>query len=342
MRGAVKRDGKTPLLSDELAAAIEETHARGEQSIILLNRRGFSQFVICRSCGESIRCQNCDITLTHHKRDGQLVCHYCNYRLRVPTACPHCESKFIYFMGDGTERVEDELTARFPAMRIERVDRDSTSRKRELENVLERFAAGETDMLVGTQMLAKGHDFHNVTLVGVISADAGLAIPDFRSAERTFQLLTQVAGRAGRGELPGRVLIQTYFPEHYALRHARQQDYDGFFNEEIEFRRKLLYPPFVVLACLTIKHQNYEYAMMNAQTLKESLIRQNKENQCRILGVAPAPLARLRNEFRLHVFVKAVSRRRLRETIELAMHDASLRGCDVKIISVEIDPLNLL
>jgi len=342
MRQVFKAIGKDASFSNNLIEAIEETHAKGEQSIILLNRRGFSQFVLCRSCGETIRCRNCDITLTFHRREARLICHYCNHREKVPHSCPNCKSHFLYFMGEGTEQIEDMLKRKFSHLRIARVDRDTTSRRKEMENVLEKFSDGEIDMLVGTQMLAKGHDFHNVTLVGVISVDAGLALPDFRAAERTFQLLTQVAGRAGRGSLQGRVLIQTYYPEHYALKHAQTQNYDAFYTEEIEFRRKLAYPPFVALASILIKHTNYNYAFDNAQILKECLQKANTDNACRILGVAPAPLARLKNEFRLQILVKAKNRAKLRETLDFALHDAQEKFCDLRIVNVEIDPINLL
>jgi primosomal protein N' (replication factor Y) len=342
MREVFRAGEKDRVLSPQLSTAIEETHSRGEQSIILLNRRGFSQFLMCRSCGESVRCRNCDITLTFHKREQRLVCHYCNYRERIPQVCPACESKYLHYFGEGTEQIEDLLNEKFPNLRIARVDRDTMSRKRELEEILERFGAGAIDMLVGTQMLAKGHDFHNVTLVGVISVDAGLALPDFRSAERTFQLLTQAAGRAGRGELRGRVLIQTFYPGHYALRHARSQDYEGFYNDEIEFRRRMAYPPFIALASILIKHTNYQYAADNAAIVKKCLEDRNRREKCRILGVAPAPLARLKNEFRLQILVKGTTRAHLRETLDLALHDAEQQFCDMKTVTVEIDPVSLL
>jgi primosomal protein N' (replication factor Y) len=342
MRDIFKAFGKDATFSPALVEAIEETHSRGEQSIILLNRRGYSQFVLCRSCGETIRCGNCDITLTFHKREGKLVCHYCNHRERAPRSCPGCKGQFLFFVGEGTEQIEDILKRKFSSLRIARVDRDTTARRKELEKILDKFSAGEIDMLVGTQMLAKGHDFHNVTLVGVISVDAGLALPDFRSAERTFQLLTQVAGRAGRGNLQGRVLIQTYHPEHYALLHACAQDYDSFYAEEIEFRKKLSYPPFIALASVLIKHPNYNYAFDNAQILKNCLDAVNTENKCRILGVAPAPLTRLKGEFRLQILIKAGNRADLRKTLDFALHEAQEKFCDLKIINVEIDPVNLL
>ncbi len=342
MREVFKQFGKDPIFSPDLLKSIEETHEKGEQSIILLNRRGFSQFVLCRSCGETIRCKNCDITLTYHRGEARLVCHYCNHREKVPHSCPNCKSEYLYFMGEGTEQIEDILKRKFSALRIARIDRDTMKRRHEMERTLEKFSRRELDMLVGTQMLAKGHDFPNVTLVGVISVDAGLALPDFRSAERTFQLLTQVAGRAGRGELRGKVLIQTYYPEHYALKHSKTQNYDAFYNEEINFRKNLSYPPFVALAAIEIKHPNYNYAFDNAQILKNCLANANKENMCRILGPAPAPLARLKGEHRLQILLKALNRQKLRETLDFALHEAEEKFCDLKIVSVEIDPINLL
>lgn len=342
MREVFKTDGKDTIFSPQLLEAIEETHSKGEQSIILLNRRGFSQFVLCRSCGETIRCQNCDITLTFHKREAKLVCHYCNHRERTPHKCPSCEGKFLFFVGEGTEQIEDILRRKFSALRIARIDRDTTGKRKTFEETLMSFSRGEIDMLVGTQMLAKGHDFPNVTLVGVISVDAGLALPDFRAAERTFQLLTQVAGRAGRGRLSGRVLIQTFYPEHYALKHAKTQNYDDFYAEEIRFRRNLNYPPFVALAAITIKHANYNFAFDNAQILRESLQKLNAEKNFIILGPAPAPLARLKGEHRLQILVKARNRQNLRETLDFAVHNAEENLCDLKIVSVEIDPVNLL
>ncbi len=342
MRNEFRAAGHDVVFSKTLTDAIVETHAKGEQSIILLNRRGFSQFVLCRSCGEAIRCRNCDITLTYHRRDAKMVCHYCNHRERVPDSCPSCNGKYLYFMGEGTEQVEDQLRMKFSELRIARVDRDTTARRQDMESVLDKFSAGEIDMLVGTQMLAKGHDFPNVTLVGVISVDAGLAMPDFRSAERTFQLLTQVAGRAGRGELPGRVIIQTYYPDHYALRHANTQDYSGFYAEETAFRQRLGYPPFTALASILFKHQNYAYAFDNAQIMREELTKADTARRCRILGPAPAPLSRLKNEFRLQILVKATSRSALRETVDVAIAGAQERFCDLKIAGIEIDPLSLL
>ncbi|MCA1626151.1 MAG: primosomal protein N', partial [Acidobacteria bacterium] len=342
MRLVFRSEGKDAIFSPQLLEAIEETHSRKEQSIILLNRRGYSSFVLCRTCGETIRCNNCDITLTFHKRESKLVCHYCNHRERTPHKCPHCESRFLYFIGEGTEQIEDILRRKFSSLKIARIDRDTTSRRKSFEETLMSFSRGEIDMLVGTQMLAKGHDFHNVTLVGVISVDAGLALPDFRSAERTFQLLTQVAGRAGRGRLAGRVLIQTFYPEHYVLQHASTQNYDDFYAEEIRFRKNLNYPPFVALASILIKHPNYNFAFDNAQILCECLQKSNTEKNCIVLGPAPAPLARLKGEHRLQILVKARNRRDLRETLDFALSEAQEKFCDLRIVNVEIDPVNML
>lgn len=342
MRDVFKRFGKDVALSPELLEAVTETHARGEQVIILLNRRGFSQFVLCRSCGETLKCPNCDITLTFHRGDNKLLCHYCNHREKSPKFCPHCESEYLYFVGEGTENITDQLTKKFPEMRIARIDRDTMAHKGEMEDVLLKFAAGGLDMLVGTQMIAKGHDFPNVTLVGVISVDIGLGLPDLRSAERTFQLITQVAGRAGRGKKAGKVMIQTYYPDHYALRFAKDQDYVGFYNEEIKFRKRLAYPPFFVLASIMIKHRDHSYASKMANILRRGLDSANSDKTARILGPAPASISRLKNEFRLQIILKGVSRRSLREILDLGLADAEQHGCDLRTVNVEIDPVNLM
>ncbi|MDT5296703.1 MAG: hypothetical protein QOJ76_3583, partial [Acidobacteriota bacterium] len=335
--------GKPTVFSPDLLTAIEETHARGEQSIILLNRRGYSSFVLCRSCGERITCRNCDVTLTFHRSERSLVCHYCNLRERPPEACPTCRGPFIFFVGEGTEQIEEILRARFPTLRIARLDRDTTARRSTYEQAILSFAAGELDMLVGTQMIAKGHDFPNVTLVGVVSVDAGLALPDFRAAERAFQLITQVAGRAGRGDLPGRVLIQTYHPHHYALRHACAQDYDAFFDEEINYRRNLSYPPFVALASLLVHGDDLTRVQTTAAALRAALDDANTERGCRVLGPAPAPLARLRGEHRIQILLKSRNRPRLRTLIEMALGAAEgEQGCDLGSVNVEIDPVNLM
>ncbi|HVG33950.1 MAG TPA: primosomal protein N' [Pyrinomonadaceae bacterium] len=342
MREVFARHGRAQVFSDQLLAAIDETHARGEQSIILLNRRGYSSFVLCRSCGESIHCPNCDVTLTYHRSEMSIVCHYCNHRQSAPTKCPSCAGKYIYYVGEGTEQIEEILQGRFPELRIARLDRDTTSRRKLFERAILEFGAGELDMLVGTQMLAKGHDFPNVTLVGVVSVDAGLALPDFRSAERTFQLITQVAGRAGRGERAGRVLIQTFHPNHYALLHACAQDYAGFYAEEIRYRRNLNYPPFVALASLLVHGEDLTRTQSTAAELKRALEEANTERACRILGPAPAPLSRIKGEHRIQLLLKSRSRPQLRQTIDVALAESAARGADLRSVNVEIDPINLM
>jgi primosomal protein N' (replication factor Y) len=342
MRAVFMRRKQPDVFSDEVLSAIEQTHARGEQSIVLLNRRGYSSFILCRSCGESIMCPNCEVTLTYHRGDQTLVCHYCNHRERAPAQCPVCASKYIYYVGEGTEQIEEVLRKRFPQLRIGRIDRDTKARRREFEKTLLDFEKGELDLLVGTQMLAKGHDFPNVTFVGVVSVDAGLALPDFRAAERTFQLITQVAGRAGRGDQPGRVLIQTYHPDHYALRHAVAQDYVGFYNEEIRHRRNHGYPPFVALALLLTRHKDPNRAHEIAQQVKQALVEADLNRTCRVLGPAPAPLARLRGEFRFHVLVKCRSRKQMRAVVDRALASLENSGHDLRAVSLEVDPISMM
>ena len=342
MREVFARRKKPAVFSDELLNAVEQTHARGEQTIVLLNRRGYSSFILCRSCGQSIECPNCDVTLTYHRADATLVCHYCNHHQRAPQTCPACGSKYIYYVGEGTEQIEEILRRHFPRLRIGRIDRDTKSRRHEFEKTLLDFAKREIDLLVGTQMLAKGHDFPNVTLVGVVSVDAGLGLPDFRAAERTFQLITQVAGRAGRGEKTGRVLIQTYHPHHYAVRQSLAQDYQNFYDEEIRHRRNHGYPPFVALALLLIRNKDETRARTAAQQLRNFLTSANRDHSCRILGPAPAPFARLRGEHRIQILIKSRSRKQMRQVLDHALKDFEESGGDTRAINLEIDPVSMM
>lgn len=342
MRAVFDKYKKPRIFSDGLLEAIESTHRKGEQSIILLNRRGYSSFVLCRSCGESIQCPNCDVTLTYHRSDRVIVCHYCNHREAAPSKCPSCDGKFIYYVGEGTQQIEDKLKELFPTMQISRIDRDTTARRGSFERILFDFSEGKVDLLVGTQILAKGHDFPNVTLVGVISVDAGLGLPDFRAAERTFQLLTQVAGRAGRGDLPGKVLIQTYHPYHYALRHASAQDYAGFYQEEIRHRQNHTYPPFVALASLLVHGTDLARTRSIAVELRKALDQANLDRAARILGPAPAPLARLKGEFRMQLLVKSRNRQLLRAIVDQALKDVREKKINLRAINVEIDPVSIM
>ena len=342
MRSVFARHGKPRVFSDELLEAIRETRERGEQSIILLNRRGYSSFILCRSCGETVQCPNCDVTLTYHRSERVIVCHYCNHREPVPHVCPSCGKKYIYYVGEGTEQLEEMLKLLFPSLRVARIDRDTTARRKVFEQSLADFSAGRIDTLVGTQMLAKGHDFPNVTLVGVVSVDAGLALPDFRSAERTFQLITQVAGRAGRGDRPGRVLIQTYHPYHYSLRHACAQDYEGFFEEELRYRQNHSYPPFVALASLLIHGPDLGRVRSDSLELRKQLDLVNQDRKCRILGPAPAPLSRLKGEHRFQMLIKSRSRKHLREIADAALKALAGGGVNMRSINLEIDPVSIM
>jgi primosomal protein N' (replication factor Y) len=342
MREVFKRSKKPKIFSEELLNAISETHAKGEQSIVLLNRRGYSSFVLCRSCGESIQCPNCEVTLTYHRTERVLICHYCNHREAAPNSCPNCEGKYIYYVGEGTQQIEEQLRKLFPELRIARIDRDTASKRGEFETSLLDFGAGKIDMLVGTQILAKGHDFPNVTLVGVVSVDAGMALPDFRSAERTFQLLTQVAGRAGRGDRPGKVLIQTYHPYHYALRHASAQDYASFYEEESRHRQNHNYPPFVSLASLLVHGAELPRVRNDANELRKELDQANAERLVRILGPAPAPLSRLKGEYRIQLLLKCRNRRELRRVIDQALSAVADRKVNLRGINVEIDPVSIM
>jgi primosomal protein N' (replication factor Y) len=342
MRTVFARHAKPRVFSDELLEAIRETRERGEQSIILLNRRGYSSYILCRSCGETVQCPNCDVTLTYHRSERVIVCHYCNHREPVPRVCPSCGKKYIYYVGEGTEQLEEMLKLLFPSLRVARIDRDTTARRKVFEQSLADFSAGRIDTLVGTQMLAKGHDFPNVTLVGVVSVDAGLALPDFRSAERTFQLITQVAGRAGRGDRPGRVLIQTYHPYHYSLRHACAQDYEGFFEEELRYRQNHSYPPFVALASLLIHGPDLGRVRSDSLELRKQLDLVNQDRKCRILGPAPAPLSRLKGEHRFQVLIKSRSRKHLREVADAALKAVADKGANLRSINLEIDPVSIM
>lgn len=342
MRRVFERHGKQQVFSDEMKQAIRENHERGEQTLVLLNRRGFSSFTLCRSCGHTAHCPNCDVTLTYHKGDARLVCHYCNHQERVHKTCPECGGPYIYYVGEGTEQIEALLGDLFPSMKVSRLDRDTTRRRGAFEKLLGEFASGDIDLMVGTQMIAKGHDFPNVTLVCVVSVDAGLGMPDFRSAERTFQLLTQVAGRAGRGERPGRVIIQSYHTEHYALEFARRQDYEMFYDFEINFRRNMHYPPFVALINLLVRHSEFAKAASMSSDIARLVRENDAEKVLKVLGPAPAPFARLRGEYRMQVLIKTRYRRQAREALDATLSRLKEAGQDLKMLTVEVDPVSLL
>ena len=341
MRDEYAEEGPDVVISRDLAASIEDRLARREQVVVLLNRRGYSTAVICRQCGDTFDCPNCSISLTvHAARNGwRARCHYCNYSVMVPKTCRKCAAPYLEHTGFGTEKVEQHLRDRFPDARIGRVDRDSVRRKGALASLLTRFAAAELDVLVGTQMIAKGHDFPGVTLVGVISADVGLGLADFRAAERTFQLLTQVAGRAGRGERLGEAVIQTLYPEHYSVRLACRQDYVGFFDKEIVFRRGMRYPPLVAMVNAVVRGRSFDEAMQTAADVVRRLEPAAGAAGFSILGPAPAPLAKLRGEHRVQFFLKGTRRAEMRQALRAVLTEMpEIR----RRVTVDIDPLSVL
>ena len=340
MREEFLETRKHAIFSRALLEAIRERLANNEQAMVLLNRRGFSTFVACRSCGERIQCANCSVTLTYHRRDRRLLCHYCGYAEKIPSVCPKCQSEHIHFMGSGSERVEDELHAEFPEAKIARLDRDTVAGKRQFEDILHNFRERNFDILVGTQMIAKGHDIPNVTLVGVVSADVGIGMPDFRAAERTFQILTQVAGRAGRGDLPGVVYLQTINPDHYAIRFAAQQDYTGFFEKELQFRRFMKYPPFAAMANILVRAAKQEDALRMSTELGLHIAL--PADNLKIMGPAEAPVQRLKAEYRYQILIKSASRKDLNALLRKAQDFARAQKWGATALVIDVDPLTLL
>jgi primosomal protein N' (replication factor Y) (superfamily II helicase) len=324
-------------LHDEIAACLS-FHT---QALVLINRRGYSWSVLCRSCGASVQCANCSISMTYHKSRNRLECHYCGSIQAVPKVCSKCDSKYVYFFGEGSEHLEERLRKEFPGSRIARLDRDTARTKQQYQETLGAFAGGALDILVGTQMLAKGHDFQRVTLVGVISADSSLSLPDFRAAERTFQLLTQVAGRAGRGDLPGSVLIQTYYPEHYAVQDAVKQDYGSFYEREVHFRRMMMYPPFTSLANVIVRDTNLENAIRWSRQLSEYFAPYDGKG-VRILGPASAPLARLKKEHRYQFLLKSPKKSLLTRILGGALSFCDTKEIPQTAVLVDMDPLSLM
>lgn len=296
------RENHRHIFSRSLLAAIDQTLARQEQVVLFLNRRGYSTFVLCRSCGQAVECPDCAVTMTYHQDSEKLVCHYCQRQQPVPTRCPECGSDKIRYFGAGTERVQAEVEHRWPGVRVLRADRDVLHTRDQYDRLYQAFLQGEADVLVGTQMIAKGLDFPRVSLVGIVAADSALNLPDFRSAERTFQLLVQAAGRAGRSERGGRVIIQTYNPEHYALTFAAQQNMEGFYQAEVLLREELGYPPFTELWLLEWVGPSEAVVQYAARIAVEWL---RERLKAPVLGPAPAPIARLRGQYRYHALIKS-------------------------------------
>jgi primosomal protein N' (replication factor Y) len=341
LREEFQQTHQTSPISAALHAGIQECLTSGTQALVLINRRGYSWSVLCRSCGASVQCVNCSISMTHHKQRNRLECHYCGSIQQIPKVCPKCQSKYVYFFGEGSEHLEERLRKEFPGARIARLDRDTARTKRQYQEMLGAFASGALDVLVGTQMLAKGHDFQRVTLVGVVGADSSLSLPDFRAAERTFQLLTQVAGRAGRGELKGRVLIQTFYPEHYAIQDAVKQDYAAFFERELHFRRMMAYPPFTSLANVIVRDTSLEKAIRWSRQLSE-YFSPHDGSSVRVLGPATAPLARLKKEHRFQFLLKSPRRSMLTKLLSGALSFCEGKEIPQTAVLVDMDPLSLL
>jgi primosomal protein N' (replication factor Y) (superfamily II helicase) len=351
MRAEFRETGQEQIFSRRLIEETQSTLDRGEQVILLLNRRGYSSVVMCRSCGEKIECENCSISMTYHKKvsesdaiaqPGQrLECHYCGSRKAVPKVCPKCESEHLYFLGAGSQQGEERLQELFPAARIGRMDRDTVRGRSDMERLLARLHGGEINLLVGTQMIAKGHDIHGVTLVGVVGADFQLGLPDFRAAERVFQLLTQVSGRAGRGDLPGKVLVQTYHPDHYAIQFAAKHDYPGFVAKEMNYRRWMHYPPFTVLANVVVQSEKLEEATAWAGTLGH-WFQQAPLDKVRVLGPAAAPIVRLKRIYRYHFVLKAEKRQALGATLRAMLAYAETQGIARRNLMVDVDAVHLM
>jgi len=341
MRREAEETGGDDPLSRRLHEAIRECLGRREQAIVLLNRRGWAPSVLCRKCGERVACRRCTIALSYHKSDRRLLCHYCGYQRGLPSRCPTCAAETLVLIGEGTERLAENLGSIFPEARIARLDRDVARGRAEPGRILEAFERGEHDLLVGTQLVAKGHDFPNVTLVGVISADFSLGFPDFRAAERTFQLLTQVAGRAGRGEKPGTVVVQAYRPDHYAVQAAAKQDYAEFYAKESRFRKLMGYPPFSALANVVASARSLDAAHSKARAAADA-IRAAGGGKVKVLGPAIAPLARLKGKYRFQIMVRAQGRRTLSDALNAAMERIDKIPGAGRDLIVDVDPASLL
>lgn len=341
MRQEFQETGHEQVISRKLAEEIKERLDRGEQAMILLNRRGYSPVVLCRTCGKSLECKNCAIALTHHKQAHKMQCHYCGFLAPVPKQCVHCGSEYVYFLGTGSEKLEELLHGMFPQARIGRLDRDTVRGREDFERVLDALHEGELDVLVGTQMIAKGHDIHGVTLVGVVGADMALGMPDFRAAERTFQLLTQVAGRAGRGDAPGKVIFQTYFSDHYAVQYAAQHDFRGFYEKELRFRSWMHYPPYSSLANILVRSDKLDDALKWSGMLGK-WFEATRHEGIRVLGPAPAPILRLKRDYRYHFVLKSPSREKLNALLRNMLAYAAGEKIPRTQVIVDVDALWLM
>ncbi len=341
MRQEFQETGKEQVISRKLIEEIGQRLDRKEQVMVLLNRRGYSPVALCRACGNRMECRNCAIAMTHHKLTNRMVCHYCGFMAPVPKVCGECGSEYVYFLGTGSEKLEELLHGLFPQARIGRLDRDTVRGNEDFERALNALNEGELDLLVGTQMIAKGHDIHGVTLVGVVGADMALGFPDFRAAERTFQLLTQVAGRAGRGQTPGKVVLQTYFPDHYAVQYAAQHDFGGFYEKELRFRSWMHYPPYSALANVLVRSDKLDEALRWSGVLGKWFEKTRHEG-IRVLGPAAAPIVRLKRDYRYHFVLKSASREKLNATLRSMLAYASQEKIPRTQVIVDVDAVWLM
>lgn len=342
LKSSRDRDVARSFFTPQLMQAIRETLDRKEQVVLFLNRRGFDTFAQCRSCGTVFKCPNCDISLTHHKRARSLRCHLCGFSRSAPPLCPQCSGEKLFFGGVGTQKVEEALIAAFPEARIERLDRDSTRKREDLESILDRFRRKEIDILAGTQMIVKGHDFPGISLVGVLCGDLSLHFPDFRAGERTFQMLTQVAGRTGRENDSGRVIIQTFDPDHDAITCAASHAYERYFEIDAALRRELLYPPYGYLILVRVEGNNENRVQAKAVKIgRAARLLKGDEKEVMILGPAPSPRKKKVGRFRWQVLFKAATRNPVRALARRLMEEGHLKGTGVRVI-VDVDPIDLL
>jgi primosomal protein N' (replication factor Y) len=343
MKDERDKKGRIPIISRPLRHAIEDTLRNKKQSLLFLNRRGFNTFMCCFDCGHVFKCLNCSVSMTHHAAAGTLRCHYCDYFTNGPFICPSCRGGKIKSYGVGTERVEEEISVLFPGARVERMDSDVTVKKGAYERLLKALDSGDIDILVGTQMITKGHDFPNITLVGVVSADTSLNIPDFRAGERTFQLMTQVSGRSGRGDTPGRVVVQTFNPQHYAIKRAKEHDYPGFYGDEISPRRELGYPPFsrmVNLRISGIKKERIEEDVKRIGVLAKKLsLDGNARGKVEVIGPAEPPISQIKGRYRWHILLKGKDIKALHTLARNILTKTKSDGIDIK---VDADPVNFM
>jgi|CZLA01.1.fsa_nt_gi primosomal protein N' (replication factor Y) len=341
MRQEFQETGQEQVISRKLAEEIRERLEKKEQVMVLLNRRGYSPMVLCRACGKTLQCKNCAVSMTHHKREHKMECHYCGHVEHIPDKCALCGSEYVYFVGTGSEKLEELLHGMFPQARIGRLDRDTVRGREDFEHALNALNEGALDMLVGTQMIAKGHDIHGVTLVGVVGADMALGLPDFRAAERTFQLLTQVAGRAGRGQSPGKVVLQTYFQEHYAVQFAARHDFAGFYEKELQFRAWMHYPPYSAIANVLIRSEKLDEALTWSGELGRWFEKTRHEG-IRVLGPAAAPITRLKRDYRYHFILKSPSREKMNALLRAMLAEAAARKIPRTQVIVDVDAVWLM